>query len=152
MVDHDSIVQAAGTLRRIANRLAGISMGRILAELPPLDDGAESAREAMLAAIRARLEAWLDFFEGRSGATGGAGAFTAPPRHSRSEIATPLDEFSRRLEAQNFARISAWTLEQRRAILAELQSMRRLDVLMFELDRYLSGVARPQLKLAPELS
>ena len=149
MVDHDSIVQAAGTLRRIANRLAGISMGRILAELPPLDDGAESAREAMLAAIRARLEAWLDFFEGRSGATGGAGAFTAPPRHSRSEIPTPLDEFSRRLEAQHFPPIRAWALEQPRAILAELQSMRRLDVLMFELDRYLSGVARPQLKLAP---
>jgi hypothetical protein len=149
MVDHDSIVQAAGTLRRIANRLAGISMGRILAALPPLDDGAESAREATLAAIRARLEAWLDFFEGRSGSTGGAGAFTAPPRHSRSEIATPLDELSRRLEAQNFARISAWTLEQRRAILAELQSMRRLDVLMFELDRYLSGVARPQLSSRP---
>jgi uncharacterized membrane protein YccC len=152
MVDHDSIVQAAGTLRRIANRLAGISMGRILAALPSLDDGTESAREAMLAAIRARLEAWLDFFEGRSGSTGGAGAVTAPPRHSRSEIATPLDEFSHRLEAQNFAQISAWTLEQRRAILAELQSLRRLQVLMSELDRYLSGVARPKLKLAPVLS
>jgi uncharacterized membrane protein YccC len=152
MVDHDSIVQAAGTLRRIANRLAGISMGRILAAPPPLDDATESAREAMLAAISARLEAWLDFFEGRSGSTGGAGPATAPPRHSRSEITTPLDEFSRRIEAQNFARISAWTLEQRRAILAELQSMRRLDVLMPELDRYLSGVARPKLKLAPELS
>ena len=150
MVNHDSIVQAAGTLRRIANRLAGISMGRILAAPPPLDDATESAREAMLAAISARLEAWLDFFEGRS--PGGAGAVTAPPRQSRSEIATPLDEFSRRLEAQNFARISASTLEQRRAILAELQSMRRLDVLMFELDRYLSSVARPKLKLAPELS
>ncbi len=150
MVNHDSIVQAAGTLRRIANRLAGISMGRILAAPPPLDDATESAREAMLAAIRARLEAWLDFFEGRS--PGGAGADTAPPRHSRSDLRAPLDEFSRRIEAQGFARISAWTLEQRRAILAELQSMRRLDVLMFELDRYLSGVARPKLKLAPELS
>jgi hypothetical protein len=152
MVDHDSIVQAAGTLRRIANRLAGISMGRIRGALPPLDDDTESAREAMLAAIRVRLEAWLDFFEGRSGSTGGAGAVTAPPRHSRSEITTPLDEFSRRLEAQNFDRISAWTLEQRRAILGELQSMRRLDVLILELDRYLSGVARPKLKLAPALS
>jgi len=152
MVDHDSIVQAAGALRRIANRLAGISTGRIRAAPPPLDDATESAREAMLAAIRARLEAWLDFFEGRSGSIGAADAVAAAPRHSRSEIATPLDEFSRRLEAQGFARISSWTLEQRRAILAELQSMRRLDVLMVELDRYLSGVARPKLKLALELS
>jgi hypothetical protein len=146
MVDHDSIVQAAGTLRRIANRLAGISMGRTIVA-PPLDDGTESAREAVLAAIRARLEAWLDFFEGRSGFISDAGAVTAPPGHSDSEITAPLDQFSRRLEAQGFAQISAWTLDQRRAILAELQSMRRLRVLMLELDRYLAGVARPTLKL-----
>jgi uncharacterized membrane protein YccC len=147
LVNHGSIVQAAGTLRRIANRLAGISMGRVIAAPPPLDDGTESAREEVLTAIRARLESWLDFFEGRSGFIGGAGAVTRPPRHSRSEITMPLNEFSRRLEAQGFARISAWTLEQRRAILAELQSMQRLQVLMFELDRYLSGFARPNLKL-----
>ena len=152
MVNHDSIVQAAGTLRRIANRLAGISVGRIRAALPPLDDATESVREAILAAIRVRLEEWLDFFEGRSDATGGAVSATAPPTHSRGEITAPLEECSRLLEAQNFARISAWTLEQRRTILAELQSMRRLDVLLFELDRYLSSVARPKLKLAPALS
>jgi hypothetical protein len=152
LVDHGSIVQAAGTLRRIANRLAGISMGRATAAPPPLDEGTESAREEVLAAIRARLESWLDFFERRSGFVGGVGAVTPPPRHSRSEITTSLNEFSRRLEAHGFARIGAWTLEQRRAILAELQSMRRLHVLMFELDRYLSGVARPKPKLAPELS
>jgi uncharacterized membrane protein YccC len=148
MVDHDSILQAAGTLRRIANRLAGISMGRILAAPPPLDDATESAREAVLAAIRTRLEAWLDFFEGRSAFIGGADTVSAPPRHSPSEITAPLDQFSRRLEAQSFSQISAWAIPQRRAILGELQSMRRLHVLMLELDRYLAGVARPSLRLA----
>jgi hypothetical protein len=144
-VNHDSIVQAAGTLRRIANRLGGISMGRLAVALPRLDDFTESARDALLAAIRAQLESWLEFFEGRSGAD----AVTVPPMHSQSEITAPLDEFSRRLEAQGFAVNNAFTIPQRRAILAELQSMRRLRVLMLELDRYLSGVARPQLKLAP---
>jgi hypothetical protein len=67
MVDHDSIVQAAGTLRRIANRLTEISMGRIRAALSRLDDATEAAPVAILAAIRARLETWLEFIEERSG-------------------------------------------------------------------------------------
>jgi uncharacterized membrane protein YccC len=141
MVNYDSTVQAAGTLRRIANRLAGISMGRILAAPPPLDDGTESARVAVLTVIRERLESWLEFFESSPGFSS-TSAVSGLAKDSRSEITMPLNEFSHRLEAQGFARISDWTLEQRRAILAELQSMRRLYVLMFELDRYLSGVAQ----------
>ena len=144
MVNHDSILQAAGTLRRIANRLAIISTARTIIAPPPLDDETESARQAVVTASRGRLEAWLDFFEARSGVDG----VTAPPRHSHGEITTPLDEFSRRLEVQGFAQIDTVPLAQRRAILAELQSMRRLNVLMLELDRYLAGVARPKLKLA----
>jgi hypothetical protein len=142
MVNHESVVQAAGTLRRIANRLATLSMARILTAPPPLDDDTESAREAVLVAIRVRLESWLEFFEA-SLSFSSTNAIAALTRDSRSEIIPPLDEFSRRLEERGFARISAWTLEQRRAILAELQSMRRLEVLMSELDRYLSSVAQP---------
>jgi hypothetical protein len=141
MIDHDSVVQAAGTLRRIANRLTGISMGRILSALPRLDDATEAAREAVLAAIRARLETWLKFIESGPDYSNArlASIFAG---HSRNGIIQPLDEFSRRLEEQGFARISTWTLEQRRMILAELNSMRRLQVNMFELDQYLSSVAR----------
>jgi hypothetical protein len=142
MVNHESVVQAAGTLRRIANRLATLSMARILTAPPPLDDRTESAREAVLVAIRARLESWLDLFE-RSASFISSDAVTGLPGDSRSEIMPPLEEFSSRLEARGFARISSWTLEQRRAILAELQHMRRLQVLMSELDRYLPSVAQP---------
>jgi hypothetical protein len=142
MIDHDSVVQAAGTLRRIANRLTGISMGRILAALPRLDGTTEAVREAVLAAIRTRLETWLEFIESGPDFSN-ARLGTVFPSHSRNEITQPLDEFSRRLEEQGFAQISNWTLEQRRVILAELNSMRRLQVNMSELDRYLSSVARP---------
>ena len=141
VTDHDSVIQAAGTLRRIANRLAGISRARIVVATPPLDDATESAREAVLDAIRERLESWLDFFEG-SPRFSSTRALSAPAGQLHSDIMPPLEEFSHRLEAQGFARISTWTLEQRRAILAELQSMRRLQFLMFELDRYLSSVAQ----------
>lgn len=142
LIDHDSVVQAAGTLRRIANRLTGISMGRILAALPRLDDATEAAREAVLAAVRARLETWLEFIESGPDYSN-ARLATVFASHSRNEIIQPLDEFSLRLEEQGFGRISTWTLEQRRMILAELNSMRRLQVNMFELDRYLSSVVRP---------
>jgi uncharacterized membrane protein YccC len=143
MVNHESVVQAAGTLRRIANRLATLSMARILTAPPLLDDRTESAREAVLVAIRARLEAWLDLFERSASFSISSGPVTRLAGDSRSEIMPPLEEFSSRLEARGFARISSWTLEQRRAILAELQHMRRLQVLMSELDRYLSSVAQP---------
>ncbi len=36
-VNHNAIVEAAGTLRRIANRLASIATGRIVTPMPPLD-------------------------------------------------------------------------------------------------------------------
>jgi hypothetical protein len=142
LINHDSVVQAAGTLRRIANRFTGISMGRILSALPRLDGATEAAREAVVGAIRARLETWLEFIESGPDYSN-ARLATVFASHSRNDIIQPLDEFSLRLEEQGFGRISTWTLEQRRVILAELNSMRRLQVNMFELDRYLSSVARP---------
>ena len=63
-VNHNAIVEAAGTLRRIANRLASIATGRIVTPTPPLDPVTESAREAVLDAIRRQLQSWLDFFSG----------------------------------------------------------------------------------------
>ena len=58
-VNHNAIVEAAGTLRRIANRLASIATGRIVTPVPQLDPVTESAREAVLDAIRRHLQSWL---------------------------------------------------------------------------------------------
>jgi len=62
MVNHNAIVEAAGTLRRIANRLASIATGRIVTPVPQLDPMTESAHAAVFDAIRRRLQSWLDFF------------------------------------------------------------------------------------------
>src|SRR6204780_2228792 len=43
LVNHNAIVEAAGGLRRIANRLASITTGRIVTRVPPLDPATESA-------------------------------------------------------------------------------------------------------------
>ena len=53
-VDHNAIVEAAGTLRRIANRLSSIATGRILTQMPQLDPVTEFARERVFDASLGR--------------------------------------------------------------------------------------------------
>jgi uncharacterized membrane protein YccC len=138
-VDHNAIVEAAGTLRRIANRLASIATGRILVPISSLDAATESAREAFFIAICRHLRSWLDFFSSdqcHSAPAAGALLLTLSP----SQLAEPLRHFGSRLEEREFARIASWTFEQRRTILSELQSMRRLDCLVFELNRWFAKI------------
>ena len=63
-VYHDGIVEAAGTLRRIANLLSSIATARVLTQMPQLDPATESARERLSNAIREQLISWQDFFSG----------------------------------------------------------------------------------------
>jgi Fusaric acid resistance protein family len=138
-VNHKAIVEAAGTLRRIANRLASIATGRIAAPMPQLDAETESARVTLFAAIRQQLQSWLDFFSGTARLSAPAAQAIARS-HSTNDMKNLLAQFSSRLEEQDFTRIDGWTLEQRRTILAELQSMRRLEHLTSELNRWLSRI------------
>jgi hypothetical protein len=52
----------------------------------------------------------------------------------------PLAQFGSRLEEREYARTESWALEQRRAVLAELQSMRRLEYLVSRLNRWLAQI------------
>jgi Fusaric acid resistance protein family len=141
-VNHDAILEAAGTLRRIANRLAWIAAGRVVTSTPQLDPATESAREAVLDAIRRQLQSWLDFFSGPD-CLGAVAAKAIAREHAPDEVATPVEQFGSRLEERQFARIESWTINQRGAILAELQSMRRLEVLMTALNRWLPQIPGP---------
>jgi hypothetical protein len=139
MVDHRAVVEAAGMLRRIANRLASVATGRIVAPTPQLDSVTEAAREAVLDAIRRRLQSWLDFFSGAESLRASA-AHAIAGTHSPDDLRTPLQLMGARLEEHHFARIESWTVEQRRAILAELQSMRRIEFLIADLNRWLAQI------------
>jgi hypothetical protein len=132
-VDHNAIVEAAGTLRQIANRLSSIATGRILTQMPQLDAVTEFARERVFDAIRQQLRSWLDFFSGAECLSASATRATAQ-KHSADELAKPLNVFSSHLEEGGFARMESWPLEQRRTMLAELQSMRQLEFLFSELN------------------
>lgn len=142
MVNHDAIVQAAGALRRIANRLASIASDRIATPMPQLDADTESARTATLDAIRRRLQSWLDFF-GRDDCLGAAAALAVAHAQSSDDLGTQLERFGARVEEQQFARIASWPLDQRRAVLSELQSMRRLEYLVTQLNRWLAEIPGP---------
>jgi hypothetical protein len=139
LVNHQAIVDAAGTLRGIANRLFSIASGRIVTPLPQLDLSTESARQEALNGARRQLETWLDFFSGPDSINTSLARAIAQA-HPLHDLTNHLDEFSSRLEEGSFARMESWTLEQRRVMLAELQSMRRLAVLVPELNRYLGQI------------
>ncbi|MBV8361056.1 MAG: FUSC family protein [Deltaproteobacteria bacterium] len=142
LVNHHAIVDAAGTLRGIANRFFSIASGRIVTPLPQLDLSTESARQEALDGARRQLETWLDFFSGPE-SINASRARAIAQAHPQNDLTKPLDEFSSRLEEGSFARMESWTLEQRRMMLAELQSMRRLAVLVPELSRYLAQIPGP---------
>ena len=141
-VYHDGIVEAAGTLRRIANRLSSIATARVLTQMPQLDPVTEFARERVFNAIRGQLLSWLDFFSSAECLSASAARAIAQ-KHSGGELAEPLNEFSSHLEEGGFARLESWPLEPRRTMIAELQSMRRLEFLFSELNRYLADVPSP---------
>lgn len=138
-VNHNAIVEAAGTLRRIANRMASIATARIVTPTPQLDPATESAREMVLDAIRRHLQSWLDIFSSADSLNAPAAQAIARAQ-SPDDLKMPLEQFSSRLEEREFARIESWPLEQRRAVLAELQSMRRLEFLLSDLNRWLAQI------------
>ena len=139
LIDHDSVVEAAGTIRRIAHRLATLAVWRLTDPLPRLDDATQAAADAAFSAMQRRLESWLAFYQD-PGCLNARAAHALASGHARDEIAQPMEEFASRIEAQQFARIAAWSLDQRRRMLAEIQSLRRLDFLMSELETYLAGI------------
>ncbi len=139
LVNHNAIVEAAGTLRRIANRLASIATARIVNPVPQLDPVTEAARDAVLEAIRRHLQSWLDFFGGAD-SLNAAAAQAVAHSHSTDDLQIPLAQFSSRVEEREFARIGSWPLDQRRVLLAELHSMRRLEYLLTQLNRWLAQI------------
>jgi uncharacterized membrane protein YccC len=142
-VYHNGIVEAAGALRRISNEMSSIASPRVLIQMPQLDPVTESARARFFQAIRGQLTSWLDFFSGPEWSSASAARVVAQ-KHSSDQLTEPLSEFSSLLQENGFARLASWPLEPRRTMLAESESMRRLEFLFSELNQYLSDVPSPR--------
>lgn len=146
-VYHNGIVEAAGALRRIANRLSSIASARVLIVMPQLDASAEFARDQVFNAIGGQLRTWLNFFNGPEWFNPSAARAIAVKQLSGG-LAQSLERYSSHLEEGGFARLASWPLEPRRTMMAELQSMRRLETLLSELNRYLADIPNPQRQSA----
>ena len=146
-VNHHAIVDAAGTLRAIASRFSVIASGRALVRLPQLDLTTESARERAFKEAQRQLEIWLEFFSGPDSLNASAAREIAQT-HPLDVLAKPIDDFGSRLEENSYARTESWSFEQRRVMLAELQTMRRLEVLSSDLNRYLAQIPGPSRSAA----
>jgi hypothetical protein len=116
--------------------------GRTCAVYHDVEPLTEFARARVSNTIRSQLASWLDFFRSPEWFSASAARAIAQ-KHSDHRLAEPLNEFSSRLEAGGFARLASWPIEPRRTMMAELQSMRRLEVLFSELNQYLSQVPNP---------
>ncbi|HUN57134.1 MAG TPA: FUSC family protein [Candidatus Binataceae bacterium] len=142
-VYHDGIIEAAGTFRRIVNRLSSIATARVLIRMPQLDSITELARARIFELIRGQIRSWLDFYNSAESLNASAARAIAQ-KYSADELAEPLKEFSSRLEEGGFAQLASWPIEPRRTMIAELESMRRLVLLLSELNRYLADVPSPR--------
>jgi uncharacterized membrane protein YccC len=131
-VSSDSIVDAAGSLRRIAHRLGSIAAGCKL--LPTLSAETQAARDLVGEAFARRLLDWREYFDaGRPFNLQKATAI--PARHRADGLEDRVRDLERRLSAGSYAEISTWPLEQRRTLLSEVESWRGIVVLAGELDQ-----------------
>jgi uncharacterized membrane protein YccC len=142
--DPDAVVEAVGTLRRIAHRLGSVAAGRNSQEMPVLPPQLQIARDAIDSALRAHFEACLAYVRRRAS---GGGALKA---WNEAGVRAPLDNLHEQIAADNFSAVSSWPLAPRRTLLAEIETNRRLTVLAGELSEQLSRIALPRPAHQPQ--
>jgi uncharacterized membrane protein YccC len=137
--DPDAVVEAVGTMRRIAHRLGSLAAGRNSQDMPALPPQLRNVRDAIDFALRAQFEACLDFVVKRR--AGGGGALSA---WNENAARAPLDDLHDRIAADSFSAVSSWPLASRRILLAEIETYRRLAVLTSELSEQLQRITLPR--------
>jgi Fusaric acid resistance protein family len=142
-IDPDRVVDAAGTLRRIAYRAGSVSDVRLQTPMPPLAPETRSARAAFEAELRARHQSWLDYIEQhRPPSSRTALAWAA--QHDPSRLGDLLKRYTDRISASGYAEVAKWPADARVALLGEIESYQRFVVLAGELDDNLSRVPLPR--------
>ncbi len=139
-IDPDSVIGAAGTLRRISHRLAAFDLAQLDPYMPWLDPDTEAALARTMTAIRERLSSWRDHFESdRCRSSSGAAAIAIA--HSHREIEAPMEDFAARVFANSYAALDGWPTDKRLQMILGIGSLRRIAELLFELDGELASVA-----------
>ncbi len=143
-IDPGRIVDAAGTLRRIAFRVGNVSDVRLQTPTPPLASETQAARDAFEAELRARLQSWLDYVKENPTPTSRTAIAWAARRDSAG-LGELLTRYTDRISASGYAEVAVWPPDTRIVLLGEIESFDRLVVLAGELD----FAGNPALKFAP---
>jgi uncharacterized membrane protein YccC len=142
-IDPDRLVDAAGTLRRIAFRVGSISDIRLQIPTPPLVPETQAARDAFEAELRGRLQSWIDYIDANPKAQSRS-ALALAAQHDPERPAELLTLYSNRITASGYAEVAHWPPDARSALLGEIESFERLLMLAGELDNDLSRVPAPR--------
>jgi len=142
-IDPGRVVNAAGTLRRIAYRAGSVSDVRLQTPTPPLEPETQAACDAFEAELRARLQSWLDYVEANPTPTSRT-AMAWVTRRDSARLAELLTRYTDRISASRYAEVAAWPPDARAALFGEIESFHRLVVLAGELDDNLSRVPLPR--------
>jgi uncharacterized membrane protein YccC len=129
----DSVVEVAGTLRRIVHRLSGIATGRLAMPQTALQAEIQTARAGCDTAVRYHLQSWLEVLEDEHGPDRRR-ILEVAAHFTPDDLAVPLAELNEYLSGSGLGALASWPAAARSALLAELESYGRLMVLVTELD------------------
>src|SRR5208337_5247596 len=138
-IDPDRVVDATGTLRRIAYRVGSVSEVRLQTPIPPLAPETQAARDAFEAELRARLQSWLDYIEQYRPPTSRSALAWAEERDS-ARLGELLTRYTDRISASGYAEVASWPADTRVVLFGEIESFHRFIILANELDDNLSRV------------
>jgi hypothetical protein len=143
IVDPDAIIETVGTLRRITHRLASAAAARELTATPPLTPEFDGARAQFDAALTEHFGGCLDFVKRHA-----RGAPGTIPYWDEARARNLLETLDREIAADSFAAISTFSVQERRALLADMENSRRLTVLAGELAEQLARIRPGQRAIA----
>jgi uncharacterized membrane protein YgaE (UPF0421/DUF939 family) len=137
-VNPDRVIDAAGTLRRIVHRLSGMVTARLLHPQPELPPEFREARAECVSALHQSLQAWLDVLQDEHPDRRRVAEVAA--RFTPDRLTLPLGKLHEHLSTSGLRELASWPAAARSAFLAEIESYRRLVVLMTEFNHQFAEI------------
>jgi hypothetical protein len=138
-IDPNRVIEAAGTLRRIMHRLSGVATGRLTVPQPALPAEIQAARAACETALRYHLQSWLEVLEDEHGPDRRR-ILEVAARFTPDDLTVPLAKLQEHLSTFGLRELASWPAAARSTLLAEIESYRRLVVLVTELDQQFAEI------------
>jgi hypothetical protein len=118
----------------MVHRLSGIAIGRLSMSQVEVPAEIQAARAGCEAALRHHLQSWLEVLQDEHGPDRRRITEVAA-RFTPDALALPLGKLHEHLSTAGLRALASWPAAARSALLAEIESYRRLVVLMTEFNQ-----------------